>query len=396
MKELSAMSRTSKRQAARPLGFGRLGSRICLAVDAVLDDNGLLTITGTPEDDTIVIRDNREGAIIVETRDPDDRFEPFAGVEQIVVNSLAGDDTVRYHVRHAGSIPAEFNLGDGEDELSAHVGSGRGDAADTAVDLEVNGGAGDDEVQVGVLLHSGRKFSDDAAGSSLNFAADLGGGNDRLRVGVHGAASASLDVTAGEGDDEVGIGMLLPAVQRIRVAAAATSLEVNADLGAGNDELRISGHGATETTIDVTAGAGDDDVRIGMLAALHSFRDADSTASIDVDLGVGNDELSISALGIKEIDLGVLAGEGDDEIQIGLLLPAVRPVADSTANVDVDLGPGADRLELRVRGYETVETDITGDEDDGDDVDLDIEPGPRPRPIPLPRPIQPPGRGRGR
>jgi hypothetical protein len=74
----------------------------------------------------------------------------------------------------------------------------------------------------------------------------------------------------------------------------------------------------------------------------------------------------------------------------------VRPVEGSTANIDIDLGPGADRLALKARGYETVETNIAGDDDEGDDVDLDIEPGPRPRPIPLPRPIVPAGRGRGR
>ena len=119
------MSRTLKRHAARLLGFERLDPRLCLAVEAVLD-GGLLTITGTPEDDTIVVRDNREGDIVVETRDPDNRFEPFEGVERIVINTLAGDDTVRYHVRHSASIPAEFNLGDGEDELSAHVSFARG------------------------------------------------------------------------------------------------------------------------------------------------------------------------------------------------------------------------------------------------------------------------------
>jgi hypothetical protein len=392
------MSRTLKRHAARPLGFERLQSRLCLAVEAVLDDDGLLTITGTPDDDTIVIRDNRDGEIIVETRDPDDRFEPFAGVERIVVNTLAGDDTVRYHVRQAASIPAEFNLGDGADELSAIVGLGRGDAAAPVVDLEVNAGAGDDEVHVGVLLHGGRKFRDEAASSSLNFTADLGDGNDRLRVGAHGAAQASFDVTAGEGDDQVGIGMLVPAVQRVRDAVAATMLEVNADLGAGNDELRIHGHGATETTIDVTGGADDDDVRIALLQPFHRFFSSDvgAKATISVDLGAGDDELSVSALGVKTIDLGVMAGEGDDEILIGLLLPAVRPVEGSTANIDIDLGPGADRLGLKARGYETVETNITGDDDEGDDVDLDIEPGPRSRPIPLPRPIVPAGRGRGR
>jgi hypothetical protein len=385
------MSRTLKRYSARPLGFERLASRLCLAVEAVLDDDGVLTITGTPEDDAILIRDNREGEIIVEARNLDDRFEPFAGVERIVVDTLEGDDTVRYHIRQSASVPAEFNLGEGADELSTIVHAVRGDEADTAVDLSVNAGAGDDEVSVNVLLHRGRKFHDEAAASSLNFAADLGEGNDRLRVGVHGVAQASFDVTAGEGDDNVGIGTFVHAVQWVGDAVAASMLEVNADLGAGNDELRIHGHGATETTIDVAGGADDDEVRISLLqSALHWFRPTDSQASIDVDLGAGDDELSVSALGVKNIDLGVLAGEGDDELRIGLLLPAIRPVEGSTANVDVDLGPGADRLALKVRGYETVETNVTGDEDEGDEVDLDTEPRPRPRPIPLPRPILPP------
>jgi hypothetical protein len=384
------MSRTLKRHAARPLGFERLHSRLCLAVDAVLDDDGLLTITGTPEDDSIVIRDNRQGEIVVETRDPDDRFEPFAGVERIVVNSLAGDDAIRYHVRRGGSIPAEFNLGDGEDELSASVGFGRDDVADRSADLEVDAGGGDDEVHVALLVPAVQKVRDAAARTSLNFTADLGAGNDELRVRGHGAAETILDVTGGEGDDDVGIGLLVPAVQRIRDAAAGTALEVTADLGAGNDELRIIGHGAMQTTIDVAAGAGDDDVRIGLLLpAVHKLSETDTSASIVVDLGAGNDGFSLGALGVKEVDVDVTAGEGDDEVDIGLLLPARRTVEGSMANIVVDLGPGADELEVKARGYETVETDISGDDDDGDDVDLDVEPFRRP----APRLVLPPGRG---
>ena len=329
------MSRTLKRHAARPLGFERLHSRLCLAVDAVLDDDGLLTITGTPEDDSIVIRDNRQGEIVVETRDPDDRFEPFAGVERIVVNSLAGDDTIRYHVRRGGSIPAEFNLGDGEDELSASVGFGRDDVADRSADLEVDAGGGDDEVHVALLV---------------------------------------------------------PAVQKVRDAAARTSLNFTADLGAGNDELRVRGHGAAETILDVTGGEGDDDVRIGLLLpAVHKLSETDTSASIVVDLGAGNDGFSLGALGVKEVDVDVTAGEGDDEVDIGLLLPARLTVEGSMANIVVDLGPGADKLEVKARGYETVETDITGDEDEGDDVEIDTELDRRPNP----RPVVPPGRGRG-
>jgi hypothetical protein len=176
---------------------------------------------------------------------------------------------------------------------------------------------------------------------------------------------------------------------------------VNADLGAGNDELRLRGHGSLETTIDVAAGAGDDEVQIGLLLpAVRKFRDEVSMASIDVDLGPGEDELSMSAVGVKKVDLNVAAGDGDDQVRIGLLLPAVRPVAGSTANITVDLGPGADRLELKARGYETVETNISGDEDEGDDVNVDVEPHrppteiPIPRPRPLPRPLPLPRRGR--
>jgi hypothetical protein len=389
------MSRILNRLAARPLGFERLDSRICLAVEAVLDADGLLTITGTPDGDAILISDNREGDIVVATRDPDDRFEPFAGVERIVVNTLAGDDSVRYHLRHGGSIPAEFNLGDGEDTLSAHVGFGRGATTEPAANLEVNAGGGDDQINVGLRLPAVQRNRDVAAPTSLNFVADLGSGNDELRVGGHGAMATSLDVTGGDGDDDVRIGLLLPAVQKVEDATVPSSLEVTADLGAGNDELRIGGHGAVETTIDVTAGAGDDDVQIGLLLpAVHWFRISDATASIDVDMGAGDDELSINALGVKKVDINVTAGEGDDEIEIGLLLPAVRPVADSTANVKVDLGAGADELKLRARNYETVNTDVTGDEDDGDSVDLGIEPvrHPAPRPV-LPRPILPQRRG---
>jgi hypothetical protein len=85
---------------------------------------------------------------------------------------------------------------------------------------------------------------------------------------------------------------------------------------------------------------------------------------MNIDLGDGNDRIHLRSLGIAAVDTVLAAGDGDDDVSIALLLPAVQKVAASVATTHIDLGPGADRLRLQIRGYESVDTTIIQDDED--------------------------------
>jgi len=162
-----------------------------------------------------------------------------------------------------------------------------------------------------------------------------------------GVGQVGLDLTTGENNDEILIGLLLPAVQKVREAADTSPPEPDVDL-------------------DLKTNGGDDDVLIGLLLpAVQKVREA--AARITGDMGDGDDHLELRAIGVSAVDTVLALGSGDDDASISLLLPAVQKVRESAARTNVDTGPGADHVRLRIRGYETVETEIESDSEDSID-----------------------------
>lgn len=291
----------SRRKAHSQGGLEQLEDRLCLSANPTFSA-GVLSIAGSPGSDTILISDNGQGVISVRDGERASQVRDFRGVERIVVNAGDGDDTVRFTRGGAANLPIP--------------------------ELDIAAGAGDDEVTLGLLSSTLQKVREVAARVQV----DLGAGDDRLDANSVGVATLDLDVAAGEGDDDVVFGMLLPAVQKVRDSAATLRF----DLGAGDDRLRANTVGVQSLDLDVTAGQGDDDVVFGMLLpAVQKVRD--SAATLRVDLGAGDDRLRAVSVGIDELDLDLSNSQGDD-VAVGMLAPAAQKVREVAAKIRLGLG----------------------------------------------------------
>ena len=78
------------------------------------DDGGILNVVGTQEDDSIHVRENRHGQVIVES-DGDEIFRTQRSddVQQLRIDGHDGDD----HIRNDTSLPSIITGGDGRDRL---------------------------------------------------------------------------------------------------------------------------------------------------------------------------------------------------------------------------------------------------------------------------------------
>ncbi|GIX30007.1 MAG: hypothetical protein KatS3mg124_0479 [Porticoccaceae bacterium] len=182
-------------------------------------------------------------------------------------------------------------------------------------------------------------------GDYLNYEVTLGVGDDTLEL-------ASCDWCA-EGDNSVDAGggndLLTLAVIGYQTV----------DAGAGNDTLNV-GCDCDEDLgeLDVTMGDGNDVVTIWG----RSFdTNADGTIDIDVSLGAGDDRLTwLGASGSLSLSNAVAidAGEGDDWLTFT-----------GDHRFDLDLGDGADTLEMQADHLEAQDTILMGD-GDGDRIVL--------------------------
>jgi hypothetical protein len=136
--------------------------------------------------------------------------------------------------------------------------------------------------------------------------------------------------------------------------------QVYVGLNGGNDDFEVGSAAAVDTAIEkwlsIEMGAGNDVVKLGAAGNAPSggapiAQALEIGTSLNVSLGVGNDQLSI---GNAEIGLGlnVLAGDGDDSVTfdtefttMGASEPTIFPVR-VDGSVRISLGGGADALSM--------------------------------------------------
>ncbi len=267
---MSLPKSSSRRSSKRWSALERLEDRICLSVQPVLTD-GVLSVVGTRAADSAGIVDNGQGKVIVNTRGEGTTHWEFEGVKEIKVDMLAGNDVVHYR-RDAGRspvIPISIDLGEGNDLLRARAGLIDAEPLRQHLNLSILGQQGNDHVDVNLAARGVPNVLPGKPGASLKV--DLGADNDRFGLNTANLLDVELDMRAGGGDDDVGIGLLLPAVQKVREAAA----RLNLGLGDGHDQLRVHTSGIEDVELGLAAGEGDDSVAIGLLLpAVQKVREA--------------------------------------------------------------------------------------------------------------------------
>ncbi|MFN0018471.1 MAG: hypothetical protein ACKVP0_09445 [Pirellulaceae bacterium] len=304
----------------RRMGVESLERRDCPAVMFELQGD-LLRITGD------------QGPNVIEIYQPSDRVvevsgdgvrHTFSGVADIVVDAQGGDDSVR------SSKPKEIVV----------VGS----------KIKIDAGAGNDRIKIddgGPTVRGGVYVA------AADIDVDLGTGADELDLQMRHSDNLDLDLTAADGQDRILIGMLLPAVQKIRDAAARAELDLGGDSfvdvrmeNVDNVNLSIvsaptNPQPATGGNINVywhvirngssTAPRHDGVVILssslpggntGVSPSAFSFTataggvNAPSSASAAMSLGSRDDTVSILSRNLDDLNLDLATGGGNDTVEI--------------------------------------------------------------------------------
>ncbi len=263
------------------------------------------------------------------------------------VDMGSGDDLVEIRLS-GGSAEAlrgsGLDMGAGNDTVSFQVtGTAYSSAGGLNDSARLYMGAGDDLLTISATTRNSGYLAFGMHNSSL---VELGDGNDTMRmdatvnstaVNVFAYGMASARIAAGNGNDDVRLRASASTSAATGTAEADGMNSAAIDMGAGDDTLIIeasaSGTNAIARDIyslyyqnTVDGGAGNDSIHLSATAA--------GTLS-SLAVGVGNATL--------------LAGTGDDTLDVSILATGNNAVAMGLQQAGVDLGDGNDVARFDVR-----------------------------------------------
>jgi hypothetical protein len=319
----------------------RLERRDCPSC-TVFQNGQTLVILGDREANHIAIADTREGDITV-TCDRGDA-QRFAGVEQIILKTFAGDDEVTATFSNPPEPVFHFraDLGAGDDRLQINWFDPQPDPPSRAVRFDLAAGAGDDSVEF--------NMADVTINGQFILNTDSGEGNDNWMMNLGDLminGEFVMSTNGGAGNDDLAIRAILPCLN----TEAHVRFGLHGD--GGDDRLAVLVDGAGEERsaqilgtmrLDLGGGAGDDtaildivtlDIRGAVLVNIDGNRGADRAL-----LGVAAD---VRVFGL--LDVNALGGAGNDVIE-SFIVPCILPAG--RGNFTFDGGAGDDRISARI------------------------------------------------
>jgi hypothetical protein len=217
-----------------------LEDRCCPSTVTFQSHLHLLTLTGNSSSSTMVVRDDGHGDVRVTL---DGRTRSFSRVQNIVINSRGGDDTIDYSLtgKLTESEQLTLHLGAGSDQVDLNYSKG---VAAKSLNVNIDDGGGNQSV----TARFGR-----ITGTDLRLSAHLGDGMNHftalLNGGLAGKANVDLNVRGGGLVDGVYI-------QADGPIGAAARLSVETAVGGTLDTVHVGYAGKLAGALSINEQAG--------------------------------------------------------------------------------------------------------------------------------------------
>ncbi len=207
--------------------------------------------------------------------------------------------------------------------------------------------------------------------NDLEIEAELSGADDALSINVEGFASPVIQLDTGAGDDTAHVTEQTRQITIIQDVAPPPAI-LDLTMGDGDDRAIIDCEGFAYLQQSILTGAGNDAVAVRnrlFVGGLSFENSSDTLPAVDLDLnlGAGNDRLTLNTENYAEVDSLVDLGEGNDSATIRHRMFAI--VDRTNLALSLHFGAGSDFVALDTHNYREVTTTFdTGPAGDGRDL----------------------------